>query len=328
MTSDTPALHGQAERVLSHAKTIAILVLVQAIALFPFRFTGGMQERDSYRMLLGMLDGITRGTYFASPLLYNREVSFGYYALIYGLSSLFGNSPAALVAIMNAISFAAAVLFVIPFYLVVEELFDRYTAIAACTLLAVVPVWWNVALYGHPIMPAMLLLFSAMAVLARQRSTITPLHIRWLVVFTLGLALTFRFDVTLLFPALAAVIWHRTPRIRAAAITFAFYSIGAILFFKLAQLALPAVKNGPPPESILALLQRFENLGQVSGNVKEAIREAIIFMGEGFTPLLVMLAIPAFLIVICRRNVAQILFVCVPILLTAIHSKHRIAPQL
>jgi hypothetical protein len=57
---------------------IAVLVAVQAASLFPFRFIGGFGERDSYRMLLGLVDTLANRTPFDSSLLYNRQASFGY----------------------------------------------------------------------------------------------------------------------------------------------------------------------------------------------------------------------------------------------------------
>ena len=72
---------------------IAVLVAVQAASLFPFRFIGQFGERDSYRMLLGLVDTLTSGTPFDSSLLYNRQVSFGYYGFWYLLAPLIGNSP-------------------------------------------------------------------------------------------------------------------------------------------------------------------------------------------------------------------------------------------
>ena len=300
----------------SLARTLPVLVLFQALALIPFRFTTTMGERDSYRMLLGMLDGVARGSHFASPLLYNRQVSFGYYALIYGLTSPLGYSPGAFIAVMNAVSLLAAILFVIPFFLVVERLFDRSIAIASCLILAVLPVWWNVALYGHPMTPAMLLFFSALALLVQTSERKTPLWARLLVLILLAIALTFRFDLIVLIPALAAVVWRRYKRIAPSLLETAFYAIGAIVLFKLAQLLLPAVHGGPPPESILALVERFHSAKQFTGDLKGIVRFAIVIMGQGFTPLLLVLALPAFWIVFRRRNLAQILFtagVIVPI---------------
>jgi hypothetical protein len=59
--------------------SIAILVALQAATLFHFRFVGEFGERDSYRMFLGLIDTLMNGTRFNSALLYNREISFGYY---------------------------------------------------------------------------------------------------------------------------------------------------------------------------------------------------------------------------------------------------------
>ncbi len=292
----------------SSQKTLIILVLVQVIAFFPFRFTDGMEDRDSYRMLLGILDSFARGTHFNSPLLYNRQVSFGYYTLIYALISPSGHAPNTVIAAMNAVSFVAAVLFVIPFYFVVERLFDRNTAIAASIVLAIVPVWWNGALYGHPTMPGMLPFFCALALLARSKPVVTPIVVRLSAILLMAIALSFRFDLLLLFPALAAVIWYRYLRNAKRVAETAFYITAAVALFKLAQFALPPVHGGPPPDSIFVLLHRFQDPSRVFSLSREAIIKPMADMGGAFGPLLLILNLPAFWILLRSKDFARILF--------------------
>jgi hypothetical protein len=119
---------------------IAVLVAVQAASLFPFRFIGEFGERDSYRMLLGLVDTLTNGTPFDSSLLYNRQASFGYYGFWYLLAPLIGNTPQALAVAMNWLAFVSVVLFVIPEYLITEHMFGRDVAIASSLILTATPV--------------------------------------------------------------------------------------------------------------------------------------------------------------------------------------------
>ncbi len=296
-------------RFNEHRKTIiALLILFNAAAFFPFRYIGGMQDRDSYRMLLGMLDSLARGQHFTSPLLYNRQVSFGYYSLIYTLILPFGYSASTIIAVMNAISFAAAVLFVVPFFLVVERLFDRNTAIAASVILPAVPVWWNGALYGHPAMPGTLWFFCGLTAIACSITGRRPMFIRLLATVSMAAALSFRFDLVLLFPAVAAVICYKYQATARRIRETAFYVLGAVALFKLAQLALPAVQGGPTPDSIPVLLHRFQDPSRVFAFSRAAIVEPIVDVGGAFGPLLLILILPAFWMVLRRRNVPQILF--------------------
>ena len=264
-----------------------------------------MEDRDSYRMLLGMLDSLAHGTHFTSPLLYNRQVSFGYYSLIYALTAIFGHSAATIIAVMNAVSLVSAVLFVIPFYLVVERLFDRNTAIAACVILPLVPDWWNSALYGHPNMPGMLLFFSGLALLARSAKV--GLAVRLGSVLLIAAALSFRFDLILLFPAIAAVILSRDSRLAVGARRTIFYVIGAIVIFKLIQFTLPPLHGGPRPESMFVLLHRYQSPSRFFGSRAGFVRP-FAAVGGAFGPLLLLLIVPACWILLRRKNFPQTLF--------------------
>src|SRR5207237_4244889 len=101
--------------------------------------------------------------------------------------------------VMNLLSILSAVGLVIPFYFDSPPIVWGANAVAAALVLGVVPVWWNVALYGHPIMPALLLFFIPLALIACRPSQDTPLLLRISILLLLALALTFRFDLVLLF---------------------------------------------------------------------------------------------------------------------------------
>ncbi len=287
---------------------LAALVLFQAIILVPFRYTGAMQERDSYRMVLGVLDGFQRSSFFSSPLFYNREASFGYYALIRLLADVCGRSEPTLIALMNAVSLASAILFVIPFYLLAERLFGQWIAFSSCLVLAVMPVWWNVGLYGHPIMPAMLLFFAGLASLAMSAGETFSPAARLCSLLLFAAALTFRFDLTLLFPAVAGVVWFRSQRTSTTAKETLFYAIGAIVLFKIAQAMLPPVQGGPAPASIVQLLERFHNFGWLSGGLKMTLRTAFIAMVIAFSPVALFLGLLGTWLGFRELDTKQILF--------------------
>lgn len=302
---------------VSATKTLVLLILIQASILCPFRFTVGFPDRDSYRMMLGILDCVARGTYFNSPLLYNRQVSFGYYGLIYFLSLPLGRAPTTVIEIMNAVSLLAAIFFVIPFYLVLERLFGSGVAVAASIVLPLTPVWWNNGLYGHPTVPGMFLFFSALAFLVVPAVSTRPIAVRLIALGLIALSLTFRLDLVLLFPALVAVILYRERRWERSLKESVFYVVGSLGLFKLGQLALPAVQ-GTAPVSVSTLLYRFQDPRRVSGLALQAVVRAIASLGEAFTPFLLVLALLAFWILIRRRNLPQILFAAGVIIISAL----------
>jgi hypothetical protein len=292
-------------RYIGRRVSIAVLVLLQIVALFPFRFTDELGQRDSYRMFLGLVDTLKTGALFNSSLLYNRELSFGYYGFLYALGSMPGITPLALVYALNWVSLISVILFVIPQYIVAERLFGGRVAVASGLILIATPVWWNCGLYGHPITPSLLLFFSGLAILCRYPD-LPPLRIR---VAALGLftaALTFRFDVVLLVIALAGVLWEvrRTPA-REFVKESSFYIVGSIALFFAVQHFLPAVSRGDAPPSILSLLIRFQN----PSNIVSSVRESIIQVLDGFTPVL-LLTVPISMWMLLRKGrISALLYV-------------------
>ncbi len=196
----------------------------------------------------------------------------------------------------------------VPFYLVVERLFDRKVAVAASIILAAVPVWWNGALFGHPVMPGMLPFFCALTLLAHHRTPGMPVVSRLLALCLVAIALSFRLDLVLLFPALAAAVFYRYQQIARSLKETAFYIVSSLLLFKLGQLALPAVQGGNAPDSILVMLQRFQDPSRMVDLMRDAIVTPAAKMGGAFSPFLLIFILPAFWILLPRRNIAQILF--------------------
>jgi hypothetical protein len=233
-----------------------ILVLLQTAAILPFRYTQELGERDSYRMLLGLIDSLKHGSPFVSSLLYNREASFGYYAFLYALTPITGHSASTLIPAMNWIGLFSVILFVFPFYFVTERLFGRNIALSASIVLIATPVWWHCGLYGHPETTALLFFFFAMALLCRYtRRPPWPSQTGAFILVTA--TLTFRLDTVLLFPALIAMLCQlrKTPacdQVKEACL----YTLGPLAFFFTAKLLLPRVTQGTAPPSIFALLTR------------------------------------------------------------------------
>jgi hypothetical protein len=285
--------------------TIAVLVAIQAVSLFPFRFVDGFGERDCYRMLLGLTDTLAKGTPFDSSLLYNREASFGYYGFLYALTPLIGRTVEALMTAMNWIGFLSVSFFVIPQYLIVERLLGRRTAIVSGMILAATPVWWRCGLYGHPITTALLLFFTGLAILCHYDRS-PPVGVRLGILGLFAAALTFRFDIVLLFVALVAVMLiRRQTRGLDLAKEVALYIFGSLALFEAAQHSLPSVQEGFRPESLLALLARYHSPSYFASG----IRESVIVLGQGFTWVLLATIPVSAWILYRRREYAALLFV-------------------
>ena len=274
-----------------------MLMAVQAASLFPFRFIGEFGERDSYRMLLGLVDTLTNGTPFDSSLLYNRQVSFGYYGFWYLLAPLIGNTPQALAAAMNWLAFASVVLFVIPQYAINEQMFGRHVATVSGLILSVTPVWWSYGLFAHPITTALLLFFTGLAIVCRYER-VPPLAVRLGILGLFSTALMFRFDCVLLFMVVFALLLanRKLPFIEPAK-EFSLYLFGSIFLFVTVQRSLPAVTQGDAPKSILTLLSQYQNLSLFL----PGIRSTLITLITGFTGLL-LLTVPISAWLLYRRR--------------------------
>ena len=282
-----------------------LLVLLQAAVILPFHYTTEFGERDSYRMFLGAFDSIRSGAWFDSSLLYNREASFGYYGFLYLLAPLFGRTPTALIELMNWLSVVSVVLFMIPFYLVIERLTDTTAAIASGLVLIATPVWWHCGVYGHPVTMALLFFFCGLA-LVGACDVAPSIIVQFSAVMLFSAALTFRFDATLLYLALAGVLWqarktHPIRWMREGAI----YVLIPLLLFEVLKHLLPAVTHGAAPPSVTGLLTRFER----TTNLHNSLRNFTIGITEGFTPILLLCCPIAIWLLLKRKQIPLLLFV-------------------
>ena len=109
------------------------------------------------------------------------------------------------------------------------------------------------------------------------------------------------------FSSLVAVLTYRFKRFRAIAVETLFYLLGALLLFKVSQLALPPIQG---EATILDLLRHYHDPLHFFSRVGEAVA----VMGEGFTPFLLLLSLRACGISLCMKNIPRGLFICGPIL--------------
>jgi hypothetical protein len=223
---------------LSPGKWVLTLpVVLYALLVLPFVFHDVVGEPDLERTALAILYGAASGLHEAAGYHYGLEVSFGYYAFFYHLlpQSVLLDSTA-LIAAINFLGYASAVLAVGMLALYCTRLFGVLTALVACVLFAFSPVFLDLGTSGHPQVPglattllgAWLLTFATDTTLSSARRLAASLA----AFGALTVGLTMRGDFVLAYPFIALVAserelgsrraWLRTAAQRLAVLIPAF----------------------------------------------------------------------------------------------------------
>jgi hypothetical protein len=137
---------------------LAVPVLVYALSVLPFVFHDVVGEPDLERTVMAIIYGASSGMHESAGYHYGLEVSFGYYAALYHLlpqGVLLDSS--ALIAAINFIGYASAVLAIGMLALYLARLFGVATAVTACILFAFSPVFLDLGTSGHPQVPGLAL---------------------------------------------------------------------------------------------------------------------------------------------------------------------------
>ncbi len=179
--------------------------VLYALLVFPFVFHDVLGEPDLERMALALTYGTASGLHAAAGYHYNYPVSFGYYQALYHLvptAVLLRSS--ALIATINYVGFAAAVIAVAMLGLYLKRLFGVLPAFLACILFAFSPVFLDLGTSGHPQLPglALLLVGAWLITFVGDSRTGTPgdIVVALLTFIVLFAAMTVRADVALAFP--------------------------------------------------------------------------------------------------------------------------------
>ncbi|WP_445638215.1 Glycosyltransferase RgtA/B/C/D-like domain-containing protein [Nostoc sp. DSM 114161] len=186
--------------------TVVLLLILASISYLPFTYRDTPGERDGFRMEIGIIDSVISGKPLGSPLLYGRNISFGYYALIDIFRPFFQNNFTIITPIANYISSLSSILMVIPVFYLVKKYWGVTTAVLANLLLILIPVWWSTSLYGHPMIQAVLLMFIGLALIAyrsEKKSSdaglLKLILLDILIISAFSLCLMFRLDAVLMF---------------------------------------------------------------------------------------------------------------------------------
>ncbi len=294
--------------------TLTILFLLAILAYQPFMYQDTLGEKDSFRMINGIIDSITNRDPFRSPLLYNCTISYGYYALLYLFAPIFKTNLALVIPFMNYINVISATLIIIPLFFLVRRYWGTTAAILSNILLIFVPSWWNVSLYGHPMTQAILFMFVGLALIG-SRSQLTSLKAsRWkligldiLIIVAFSLCLMFRFDAILMFPLITACLLlerYSFKMVVFRSILFGFLPFAIFIVFKSILLDMTIVN---------ALFTTFQRISKAPGYLESKVSfdlvRALALWGLACHPLYLL----AFYISCChisyKRNYLALFFI-------------------
>ncbi|KJH71004.1 hypothetical protein [Aliterella atlantica] len=290
--------------------TVSLLLILAAFCYLPFTYKNIAGERDSFRMVMGIIDSVKSEKPLGSPLLYGRNISFVYYALIDIFKPIFKDDFALILPIMNYISSLSAVLMVIPVFFIVRKYWGITTAILANIFLILIPVWWSTSLYGHPMLQAILLMFVGLALIGyraklayveARSSKLILLDIS--IVTAFALCLMFRLDALLMFlliPGCLILERYPLPKIVSQSILYCFLPI---VIFLVAKSQLPEIttKNS----DIVTDLLFYHGPDRIIDNLIIGTKSFI----KACNPLLIFGTALSFIYLNFRRNYATSLFI-------------------
>jgi hypothetical protein len=143
--------------------TLGSLPVVAGLAYVPLVYRGVPGDWDSFRMANGLLNSSTAGRPSDSPLQYNRDVPFGYYAMICFYTAILRHNLSLIDPFIRYLNALCAIPRVLPIFIVVKRYWDATAAVVANVQLLFIPAWWNVSLCGHPMTVSILCVFSVLA---------------------------------------------------------------------------------------------------------------------------------------------------------------------
>ena len=273
----------QRQSTNSIAVSLATLTLLAGLSYLPFVYRDAFGELDAYRVANGIINAMATGESLVESRLFNGKISFGYYTLLYLFRPIFENHLALVVTFMNFINAISAILMVIPFFFVVKRYWGTTVAILANGLLIFVPVWWNVSLYGHPMMQPIAIFFTGLALLgyrsqqansSASASKMALLDISIIIVFSI--CLTFRLDAVLMFPLITGCLFLEKYHFRTALVRSLSYGFAAVIVFLLLQSVVFGTTTFSPspeqtPSSDLGRLLYWHHPARIPENIVRAL---------------------------------------------------------
>lgn len=216
----------------------ALVIIVVAVFAAAFQFRGTLAEYDLYWVLVGLLDGHATGLGTGATMHYGLPISFGYYELFDHLvpGRILGD-PDRLIPVMNAVGLVSSVAGLVALALAVTSAYGTRVALVTVALFGLSPLYLDMALSGHPLLPALAATFAGAALLFAE--TVGPRRVvAWsFAALLLFAGLTIRAEVLIAFGWLV-VARADTRSLRAFVTSAALRAVPpgvAVLAFFLAQ---------------------------------------------------------------------------------------------
>ena len=190
-------------------------------------------------MASGFLESLTSGKRFVSAIsYYPNRISFGYYAFLYLFENALKADRTILYPLMNYTNAVCSIIMVIPFFYVIRRYWGYTAAIIANLVLISVPIWQQVSIYGHPQTPAVLFVFTGLALLGHRShleslNKATGVLFVWdiIVLMAFILSLAMRMDALLMFPLIMACLLLEGRSFRSALLHFILYSVFSVVIY-------------------------------------------------------------------------------------------------
>ena len=143
-----------------------VFIVLFAIVTYAFQYRGALAESDLYRVLVGLIDGAVSGDRLASDLHYDRDFGFGYLTAFYAFASpAVLHDPDRLMALMNQIGFWTMLPGLLFFWCAVRLVHGSLAATVALVVLALGPMFPEMATSGHQTIPMFAFLCAAATLL-------------------------------------------------------------------------------------------------------------------------------------------------------------------
>lgn len=314
-----------------HNNTIVLIVLLglASILFLPLVYKDTLGERDSFRMVMGIIDSITSNKPLGSSMLYGRDISFAYFVLLDFFRPIFKTNLALIIPFMNYINALSAILTVIPFFFLVKRYWGTSIAIVANILLMFLPVWRVTSQYGHPMTGAVLFMFIGLALIG-YRSFLSSLRLGWkklilwdvLIIASFALCLMFRLDAILMFPLIPACLLLENYPFKKIVSPSILYSFFPIIVFKVMQSQLPLIPEVEKSNGIVEQLLLWNNPTRYFDNF---VFGNLLFVW-GLNPLLFLVFFISCIYLVYKKSYSSLFFILPTVLLNYIFWLPNPAP--
>jgi hypothetical protein len=261
------------------------LIAFSCVLYFPLVYKNTTGENDSMRMIINIIQSLKDDVSFYG---YNYNISFAYYYLLELFRDYFIESYENLFIVMNYLSVCFAVFAQVPLYFIVKRYWDSKIAILTCVVFATMPVWWNLSLYGHPMIPSTALFLAGLSLYTTnifQNKNLSAYKAGLLVLSILifSASLSFRLDTILLFPLLTAIFILNRESIYysfAKSILIGICSLAIFIFLQNTYGAIQAESGLSGFSSVLERMADYHNLSRFLDSMKKGLISFSFAMGH------------------------------------------------